>query len=143
MKHWIVKVFTVVLLSYIGIQDCLSQEVELLCKGTSSGSDVRTEKQEFPMTVNFVKPNIYGLPAYLIPSCVEWGEKMTNVTPNCTVNNNELNCMCSNSSSSIFSGISSFKLSRVNGRLTINTYFKNKENWSGDYICEKITLRKF
>jgi hypothetical protein len=40
------------------------------------------------------------------------------------------------------SGTSSFKLSRVNGRLIINTYFKNKENWSGEYFCEKNNCEK-
>lgn len=126
-----------------GTQNSYSQEIELLCKGISSGTDVRTDNYEFPMTVNFTTQYFHGIPMPLIPSCWEYGEKITAILPVCTVNSNEMTCTCSNSARSKMSSASNFNLSRVTGKLTINTYFKNNNSWKGDYFCEKITARKF
>lgn len=126
-----------------GVQNSFSQEIELLCKGKSSGTDVRLENHEFPMTVSFTIPYFSGIPIVLVPACNEFDKNKPAVIPACTVTSNELTCNCTNSSGKIMSGITIFNLSRITGRLRINTYFNNKVSWEGEYFCEKITARKF
>ena len=122
----------------LGIQNSFSQEVQLLCKGTTSGSDIRTSFNEFPITFNFSTPDFFGIRMHLIPGCLQMDPNKPEIVPSCTVNSNEMNCTCANSL-----GTTILNLSRVTGKLSIKTFYSKKEYWEGDYACEQITKRKF
>ncbi len=136
----IVFPITLSMLTYLFMFPSISsaQNIELYCKGISTGTDVRTESHEFPMSVSFTVPMFSGIRMFMIPSCINYKNIKDPIIPDCKSNQNELSCTCSNSS-----GITMLNLSRVNGRLNIKTFFNTKESWEGEYMCEKITSRKF
>ena len=121
-----------------GINNSFSQEVQLLCKGITTGSNIRSSSNEFPITFNFSTPEFYGIRMHLVPGCLQLDPKKPEIIPSCTVNSNEMNCTCVNTL-----GTTVLNLSRITGRLSIKTYFTKKEYWEGEYSCEQITNRKF
>ena len=126
------------ILILFSIQNSYSQEIELFCNGTNKGTDIRMSKYEFPMKVNFSIPDFYGIRSVLVPSCLQFNPQKPPITPKCNVNINEMNCSCVNSQ-----GTTSIILSRITGRLSIQTFFFDKAYWEGEFFCEKITGRKF
>jgi len=114
-----------------------SQTLELFCKGSTSGTDIRTDSSEFTMWVSFAPPEFGGIRNFLVPACME-DSKTPNNTPSCKSTSNELDCTCNNSI-----GTTMINLSRISGKLSIQTFFKDKNNWEGNYYCDKITTKKF
>lgn len=129
-KYFVCLIFLICINSH-------GQTIELFCKGSNSGSDIRTVKHEFPILVSFSKAEFGGIRNFLVPSCMS-DTKNPNNAPTCKSNSNEIDCVCSNSR-----GTTAINLSRVTGRLDIQTFFVSKESWYGDYYCEKITTKKF
>jgi hypothetical protein len=112
-----------------------AQTVELYCKGKTSG-DFQSENQEFTLNVTFSPADFYEIPLKYVPGCMKLG---TAPDSSCTATKNTLNCSCSNSLA-----ITSLVLSRVTGRLNIESiYIKGSQSQKGDYSCEKVTQRKF
>ena len=114
-----------------------AQTVELFCKGSNSGTDIKTVKHEFPILVSFSPAEFGGIRNFLVPSCMS-DTKNPNNAPTCKSTSNEIDCVCSNSR-----GTTAINLSRISGKLDIQTFFVSKESWSGEYYCEKITTKKF
>ncbi len=114
-----------------------SQTVELFCKGVNSGTDIRTGAHEFPMWVSFSPADFGGIRNFLVPSCMA-DSKTPNNAPSCKSTSNEFECICSNSM-----GTTMINLSRITGKLNINTFFTRKDNWSGEYSCDRLPTKKF
>jgi len=112
-----------------------SQTVELYCKGKTVG-DFQSENQEFILNVNFSPADFFDIPLRYIPGCFDLG---ASPKQSCNSTKNSLNCFCSNEMAA-----SSLELSRVTGRLTIESiYSKGSKSQKGTYSCEKVTQRKF
>ena len=117
-----------------------AQTIELYCKGKTSG-DFQSENQEFILNVTFSPADIFDIPLRYIPGCFQF---KTPTKQSCNSSKNSLNCFCSNELAA-----TSLELSRVTGRLTIDSiYMKDSESQKtksqkGIYSCEKVTQRKF
>jgi len=131
------KIILSAIILFFSLNVC-SQEIELICKGVNRGSDIRTESHEFPVMVDFVSPGFRGIRFFLVPSCFSIQNLTIPIIPVCTANQNEMECICTNSL-----GLTRINLSRITGRLNIKTFFERKEVWEGDYSCERVTKRKF
>jgi hypothetical protein len=112
-----------------------AQTVELYCKGNSSG-DFGSEEREFSLNVSFAPADFGGIPQRFVIGCMDLKEKSQT---SCTSSVNNLVCTCHNSIASTF-----FNLSRVTGRLTIDSYYSDGLKVSrGIYECSRISKRKF
>lgn len=114
-----------------------SQTIELFCKGVASGTDIRSETHEFPIWVGFAPADFGGIRSFLVPACIP-DKQNPNNAPSCKSTSNDLDCICNN-----FMGTTMINLSRVSGKLKIQTYFTKKENWSGEYSCDRMPTKKF
>lgn len=123
-------------------QSCLSQTtsitaIDLTCKGTSSGTDVRSEYREFDLTVNTITGEMFNYPNRVSIACME---SPPQGTKSCTVGSNYITCQCK--TFDMFAKSGSMQLSRNTGKLKITTFLKDAV-WEGDYSCEKVLKKKF
>jgi hypothetical protein len=126
-----------ILLIAFGFGAANAQVIELSCSGQVSGTNIATEQDEFLITVDLTRGNFWGIKNGSIPGCIEL--EQTKREFSCSTSNNEFNCSCKNSLGQTF-----INLSRVTGRLKIDTYWqKERAIWNGIFSCERITSRKF
>ena len=114
-----------------------AQKIDFLCIGTTSGTDIRDGSLEVPISVNVATGEIWNFGVTFAPGCFTFGSDKK-VPQSCKVNPNEIICTCVNS----YNHSSIIKLSRITGKLRVDTIFNN-QSWWGNYSCEKITSRKF
>jgi hypothetical protein len=141
IKKQCTSIFKFLLLVLIH-HSCFSQvtsntAIDLSCKGTSSGTDVRSEYREFDLTVDTLTGEMYNYPNRVSIACMESSPKDTKT---CTVGSNYIACQCKTFNS--FATRGTMQLSRNTGKLKITTFFKDAV-WEGDYSCEKVIAKKF
>jgi hypothetical protein len=101
-----------------------------------TSGDFKPEAAEFSINISFTQPNFWGIQNRYVIGCMEISKKPE---VKCSAGQNSFDCFCSNSIA-----ITRLNLSRVTGRLTIDsTFVSDKAVSRGVYNCEKIIERKF
>jgi hypothetical protein len=124
-------------------QCCFSQAtsnslVDLTCKGSNSGTSVKTEYREFDMTVDTTTGEMFNYPNIIAVACTG---SSTKETVSCVSGSTYITCQCEKLNLLPMNG--TMQLSRNTGKLKITTSFNDGDKWVGDYSCEKVLKKKF
>ena len=134
LKYW----FTLCILVF-SLQ-ATAKPIELLCVGKTYGTNIKTTSFEIDLTIEEESGEIYDFPIYKAMGCSSTNGE---VNRSCDKSEPRFRCSCSNNL-----GYSIIEVSRISGKLNIQSVLKSKkskleENWTSEGTCQLRPKKKF